>query len=138
VKQNILVGKDILSVWLARDNQAIKFVCSGGAEIFARTDGDCCSQSWIEGIDDPSVLRGTVISAEDVDMPELDYDHEEHECLRFYGFRIRTTRGVCTIDYRNSSNGYYGGSLEWPDDEYFYGGVHGQNVSKEEWVPVKP
>jgi hypothetical protein len=39
------------------------------------------------------------------------------------------------IDYRNESNGYYGGELCWPDD-HFYGGVHGQNVSTEQWVDV--
>ena len=39
------------------------------------------------------------------------------------------------IDYRNESNGYYGGNLCW-DDESFYGGVYGQNVSTMNWQNV--
>lgn len=42
-----------------------------------------------------------------------------------YGCQIKTTSGDMVIDYRNESNG---GNLCW-DDEPFYGGVFGQNVS---------
>ncbi len=46
--------------------------------------------------------------------------------------------GACVIDYRNESNGYYGGDLVWPGKaHHFYGGVYGQNVSTERWVEAK-
>lgn len=38
------------------------------------------------------------------------------------------------------SNGYYGGNLVWPDADdspYYYGGVFGQNVSNNQWGPVR-
>ena len=54
-----------------------------------------------------------------------------------YGVKITTDKGHIVIDYRNASNGYYGGNLSWPDDSYFYGGVHGQNESNEEWVDIE-
>lgn len=40
------------------------------------------------------------------------------------------------IDYRNESNGYYSGNLSWGDGDYFYGGVYGQNVSKQDWQKI--
>lgn len=52
--------------------------------------------------------------------------------MAYYGCKITTGKGYALIDYRNSSNGYYGGSLSWPDDHH-YGGVSGQNNSNEEW-----
>ena len=51
--------------------------------------------------------------------------------------KITTDRGHIIVDYRNESNGYYGGSLSWPDD-HFYGGVYGQNDSSIAWQEVQP
>ena len=69
-------------------------------------------------------------------MPNLEYYKINYDVLQFYGFKITTTRGVCVIDFRNESNGYYGGELSWPNERYYYGGVFGQNVSAEDWKPV--
>lgn len=33
------------------------------------------------------------------------------ECVAYYGLKITTEKGRAVIDYRNDSNGYYGGSL---------------------------
>lgn len=35
------------------------------------------------------------------------------------GFKVTTDKGVIVIDYRNASNGYYGGSLSWPGEATF-------------------
>lgn len=135
---NPLVGKRVVALFLAADRKALKFDLEGGESVIARADGDCCSSSWIEDIDLPTSLVGGVVrSVEDVDMPDLAEEEDEREVVAYYGCRITTDRGSCTIDYRNESNGYYGGSLSWPGD-YFYGGVYGQNVSNEEWRPVDP
>lgn len=144
-KPNALVGKTITNIFLAADKGAIKFVLSDGSEVIARCDGDCCSQTWIEDVINPEFAIGAeVMKAEDIDLPEefctktkTDYYEEE---MQYYGFLIETSKGRFTLAYRNSSNGYYGGSLVWwPGDEEwrFYGGVHGQNVSNEEWEEVK-
>ena len=144
---HVLVGKKLTRVWLASDRKAIRFDVADGEPIIARADGDCCSASWIEGLDAPLALIGTVQAVEDLDMPDLgsvaaqsqDKDSSyDPECIRYYGCKITTDKGSCVIDYRNESNGYYGGNLSWPNDNYFYGGVHGQNVSKEDWREIAP
>lgn len=138
MRENPLVGKKVVAVHLASDGGAIKFDVEGHEPIIAHADGDCCSHSWIEYVETPENLLGTVTAVEDVDLGKPDESNEEHECLRFYGCKIHTERGSSLLDYRNSSNGYYGGSLEWPGKACFYGGVFGQNVSKEEWKQIAP
>ncbi len=137
---HILIGKVITAIHLAADKQAIKFDIEGGEPIVARADGDCCSVSWIENVENAEALIGSpVLEALNIDMPDsVDREPENHDVVQFYGFKISTAKGTCVIDYRNDSNGYYGGSLEWPSENRcsFYGGVYGQNVSKEEWGKI--
>ena len=139
---NPLIGKRVVSVHLASDKKAIRFIVDGGDPIVARVDGDCCSSSWIESLDAPAALLGVVTSVEDLDMPDLGNGQAQTEdkerdadCIAYYGCKITTERGACVIDFRNESNGYYGGSLVWTDAD-FYGGVHGQNVSNDDWREV--
>lgn len=127
---NILVGRTVNAVQIASDKKAMKFLTDDG-DVVVRADGDCCSSTWIEGIDLPGVLIGTVRAVEEIEMPDLG-SPDDYEVIAYYGCRITTDKGSCVIDYRNESNGYYGGNLAWPD-AYFYGGVYGQNVSNEEW-----
>ena len=130
---NALIGKTITRVWLAEDSQALKFDVAEGDSVKVLVDADCCSETWIESLDTPELLiGGKVIAVEDLEMPDLG-DIEGREVIAYYGCKIVTDKGSCVIDYRNDSNGYYGGNLSWPEDTYFYGGVYGQNVSKENW-----
>lgn len=135
-KKHDLFGGTIVAIHLASDREAIKFTLADGREVVARCDGDCCSHTWIEDVFDPEAALGEVTKAEDIDLPaewqtKTKTDNYEEE-MAYYGFAIETPKGRCTIAYRNSSNGYYGGNLSWPGG-YFYGGVHGQNVSNENW-----
>lgn len=99
----------------------------------ARCDADCCSHTWIESIELPiNGLPANVISVDDT-----SYESSDDGELKKYGLKIKTDKGTIELDYRNESNGYYGGSLAWPDEEYFYGGVYGQNVSNEDWKEVQ-
>lgn len=134
-KQHILVGKTIRSIKLADDKEAILFITDQG-EVKARCDADCCSHTWIEHVELPALgVPALVTSVEGVDMPDLGSPSED-DVIAYYGCKIVTDKGEIVIDYRNSSNGYYGGNLSWPDDEYFYGGVFGQNVSTENWTDL--
>jgi hypothetical protein len=139
-KEHMLVGRTLLGVQVAKDRQAIKFILDGDEPCIAKCDGDCCSYTWVEHIEVPS-LPGIVLAVEDIDMPSAEPPGGKHveqpEEVAFYGLKITLSTGHLIIDYRNDSNGYYGGRLSWPSDDYFYGGVHGQNVSKLEWVDVK-
>jgi hypothetical protein len=135
MKQNPLVGKKILAVYLAEDGEAIRFDVEGGDPVVARVDADCCSHTWIEYIETPEHLLGTVQKVENIDLDKTEENTADGEYIQFYGCKITTERGSSLLDYRNSSNGYYGGSLVWPG-EYFYGGVFNQNVSGEEWKQI--
>ena len=133
---NPLIGRTIKAIFIAEDKLAVKFELTDGDPIIARVDADCCSYTWIEDLGDVSqILDSPVVSVENLSLRE---DKETDDgAIRFYGCRITTRKGFTTIDYRNSSNGYYGGSLEWPSPNgNFYGGVHGQNISKEQWQQV--
>ena len=135
-KTHILEGKTITGINLAADKEAIQFLVEGHDPIIARCDADCCSHTWVEHIELPALgFPAKVLKLEDVDLPGSKDNHPEYDCLQVYGTKIITDKGEIIIDYRNSSNGYYGGSLSWPG-EYFYGGVYEQNLSKEEWNPL--
>lgn len=100
--------------------------------------GDCCSHSWIEDVFEPNALIGhTILRVEDLDldtpanqkpcihcnenhMTIIDdmydgtvkvTDQNSHDHLQYYGFAIYTEVGRFVIDFRNESNGYYGGSI---------------------------
>lgn len=136
MSENILVGKTLTGLKIADDKLALLFQTTDG-DVVARCDGDCCSSTWVEHVELPALdFPAKVLTVEDVDLPGSCDDHPEHECLEVYGCKITTDRGEIVIDYRNSSNGYYGGNLSWPDDDYFYGGVFGQNVSEQKWVEI--
>lgn len=112
--EEALKGKRIQSFILDDGREAITFQTDAGA-VRLETDGDCCSQTWIESLDDPDALLGTVISAAQIEMPDLGNvptpHHEYADVVEYYGLKITTERGRCVIDYRNDSNGYYGGWL---------------------------
>lgn len=128
MSKNPLVGKNVMAVSLAEDGGAIKFEIEDGQSLVVKVDGDCCSHSWIEHVEAPENMLGTVTAVEDVDMPDLG-NQPDHDSMKYYGCKIHTDKGSSLIDYRNDSNGYYGGMLCWPG-EYHYGGVYGQNISK--------
>jgi hypothetical protein len=136
---SILVGKTMTGLKIAADRQALLFQTTDG-DLEVGVDADCCSYTWVEHIELPALgFPALVTAVEELDLPEGKPSefHKDPDSLAFYGCKISTDRGEIVIDYRNDSNGYYGGSLSWPGD-YFYGGVYGQNISKKEWQDVGP
>ena len=134
--EKLLKGKVLTGLQIAEDSEALRFVL-GEDEVVVRVDAECCSYTWIESIELPALgFPATVLSVEDLDMPEpSDEEAKDYECLAKYGCKITTDKGEIVIDYRNDSNGYYGGDLSWPGDS-FYGGVFDQNKSKQVWKDV--
>lgn len=129
---NVLIGKVLTAIYLADDKEAIKFEIDGGEPLVVRVDADCCSHTWVESIELLALgFPATVVAVDDLDMPDLG-NIEGCDVVAYYGCKITTDRGEIVIDYRNDSNGYYGGSLTWPG-EHHYDGVYGQNNSKEDW-----
>lgn len=141
MKSNILVGRVIEKIRIASDKKAILFVTDKG-DVIAKADGDCCSSTWFENISLPAYsLPLKVIGVEDIEMPESENENCDGDVIAHYGCKVSTEKGDIVIDYRNESNGYYGGNISWPDEngeyDYFYGGVYGQNISTNEWADVQ-
>lgn len=111
------IGKEIVSYRLNDDGTEMVLTFSDGSAAIFAPEGECCSHSWIESIDDETVLRGKVLGIEDIDMPDLgNVDGERHKGVqevRYYGMKITTEHGRAVVDYRNDSNGYYGGWLNF-------------------------
>ncbi len=133
-----IIGKTLKNVLLSDNKGAIKFIVDNDEEFIARADGDCCSYSWIESVESPaSILGGVITGITDIEMQDPETDGDGYVTV-FYGCKIETTKGSITVDYRNESNGYYGGDLKW-DGEYFCGGVSNQNGQIDEstkWIVV--
>lgn len=124
---NPLIGKTVTAVFLSEGGYAIRFDTSEVTSIIARAYGDCCSRTWIENVDGAEQLLGTVVSVDDIpSTADVVEESAYGDVTSYYGCKITTDKGFAVIDYRNESNGYYGGSLSWPGD-YFYGGVYNQN-----------
>lgn len=72
--------------------------------------GDCCSQSFIESLDNPEIFQNAVFdSVESVSGETKENGIVAHKWT-FYKFK--TNKGMCTLSFRNESNGYYDGFLE--------------------------
>ena len=108
-----LIGKKILSIeW---DENGIRFNMQGDA-IYYKAHGDCCSSSYIESLDNPEIFKDAeMLSVESVDGGQKELGEFEWHKWNFYKFK--TTKGMCTLSFRNESNGYYDG---WLTSNPFY------------------
>ena len=95
------------------DTDYLEFLFSDGEVLTGTAWGDCCSVTWIESIDLPGVITGELVKIENISMPIPEYNEKAYEYLEFYGIRITTTSGIAIVDFRNESNGYYSGAIEW-------------------------
>lgn len=123
-----IIGKQVESVALDASADRIAFKFQDGFERSYGVEGDCCSRSWIEHLEMPDDVKGAVIQSVD-DSDGVPWDNHEcvsdehddnyrvtkegcgHESLAVYNTRFRTNKGDIVLEYRNDSNGYYGGYL---------------------------
>ncbi|WP_407107262.1 hypothetical protein [Rhodococcus aetherivorans] len=120
-----LVGRTIKRIYMNEDY--LKFETDLGNVVFS-VYGDCCSHSYFHDfIGLEKLLKGNpVVSVRPIGLNESDskvpVNRNDSDVISCYGFEIVTedTRfGEVTsvFSFRNSSNGWYGGSLEnAPDD----------------------
>ena len=110
--RNPLIGRTILSLTLGEGGSFVRFLLADGEQI-ARCEGDCCSVTWIEHIELPALgFPAKVLAVENLNMPNLE-GMEGHDVITYYGCKVSTDRGDIILDYRNASNGFYGGKLDW-------------------------
>lgn len=103
-----LKGKTILSVECSE--KTLRFNLKGDAVCF-EAKGDCCSESYIESLDNPEIFKDAVFqSVESVSGEQEEVSDIGVHKWTFYKFK--TDKGMCTLSFRNESNGYYDGWLE--------------------------
>ena len=109
-----LIGKCIHNVYMNEDNTILVFTTIWGEHYAYFVSGDCCSESWFESILNTEVLgQEQVIGFEIKDLPNAEADEDadhDGECIQRYGYTLKTKKGYADIEFRNASNGYYGGS----------------------------
>jgi hypothetical protein len=107
-----MLGRTIDTVALSADKAQIVFrFQDGGEDAMFEVEGDCCSTSWIEHLEVPNDVKGAVLT----DVANGDYvvgeSESEYEEVKVYSTSFKTTKGEIILEFRNSSNGYYGGYL---------------------------
>lgn len=108
-----LIDKVIEDVYLSDDRCSIIFKCKEGL-VKWYTVGDCCSESWIEHITLPHYgMVGKVLDVREVELGKCMPTRQEVDQL--YGLTVAMEGEYGAeelhVEFRNSSNGYYGGSM---------------------------
>lgn len=94
-----------------------------GRAIALSLEAGCCSKSHFTDASQFAELVGTeILDAEEREggvnsyydgKPLTDPDEYADEVQKWHFLIFTTNKGHVTIDWRNDSNGYYDGSLEW-------------------------
>ena len=80
---SVLIGKRITGVAISDDSEYLLINADGGNYWFY-TDGDCCSNSWVEHIDGVPALIGHVVT-ESRRVTLIDRsDDEDYEVIQTY------------------------------------------------------
>jgi hypothetical protein len=109
-----LIGKTITGLFVNEDQSGLMFTHPDNEKTCYETYADCCSETWFADITGVSaLLDSTVLEVENTDLLETEDGRTRQEYDRFYGVKLKTTKGYVDIVYRNSSNGYYGGEIEY-------------------------
>lgn len=109
-----IIGRPLASVEVLDDGNILEFAFADGSRQFYRAEGDCCSRSWIEHLTVPDGIAGQQIT-EVKDSEGTEPTPEElavADSLQVYATAFATPVGEIVVEYRNDSNGYYGGSLD--------------------------
>jgi len=121
-----LIGEQIKNFLVDENKESATLTLLDGRKFRYYVDGDCCSYSWIEHITVPTDIEGAklleVKEGDSVDITDEGNAHpnEDHpygyESLLKYQTSFVTDKGEIIFEYRNSSNGYYGGYMSGPSE----------------------
>ena len=103
------VGKTITALELTEaDDGSLLFTFDDGTKMEIADEGrSCCESRYMTTDDDLQFHVGAkLLGAEVAEGPDVEEDYESHE-MEF--LKVKTTRGVFTVETHNEHNGYYGG-----------------------------
>jgi hypothetical protein len=103
-----MIGHTLIEVNHERHGVAL-LTSRSGIEYYweAETWADCCSDTWIESVEIYCKLPDDAPTITEIVLDP----YGEGDELKVYKHIFRTTRGDVVVDFRNESNGYYGGEL---------------------------
>lgn len=116
-----LLGRQLHRVEVSPDKELLRFFFGQGvSEEMYQTYGDCCSHTWIESLELPGEVAGReIVGVERMKFEEPRKEIDSFEVIQQYGYRFRLDNGeAITLEFRNASNGYYGGELTYVEPEY--------------------
>lgn len=125
-----LIGKIINQIYISDDKDRICFETNDRSHWIYLVYGDCCSTSYIDSICYTVCLKDNPVI--EIIMRIIGYNSLYEVCSKsenardenelVYAYEIKTLKGVCVIDFRNVSNGYYGGRFDLLEEDIDYKG----------------
>jgi hypothetical protein len=124
MKFDDIIGEKITEVHM--DEEYLVFLTESGKFIGFEVYGDCCSWSYFHdfvGLD-KLLMNGPVKEFNVLDLSDQDFS-KDWDYVQCYGYELVTEHELwgdqtTVFSFRNSSNGYYGGSMDRtthiPDD----------------------
>lgn len=109
-----LVGKTVAAAFISEDKEDIRLDMVSGETYYLRTDADCCSETWIEHVNNFDTLIGKeIVGTETKDLGEGIATRQDRDLLYSASilYKVHNYHGSADIEFRNSSNGYYGGDI---------------------------
>lgn len=101
---------------IATDHR-LTLVATSGHQVEVELDGDCCSHSFFDDhskLDARGLMGERLMSIEDSGRtgPEVDPIAvvNDAESTEYHALIVKTDKQSITVDWRNESNGYYGGT----------------------------
>lgn len=113
------MDKPLHKVSLNDAKNMVTFYFQDGTVAEFGVEGDCCSHSWIEELTVPESVEGLIpVDVEDYCFGQEWLEPEEYTLRQSYKTVFRLSNGESiTLEYRNDSNGYYGGFLVRANDD---------------------
>ena len=103
------VGKEVNKALINNEHDKMYWRVDGKWFVITAV-GECCSHSWFEHCDNANAFDGAqLFEFEDVSLDTIKTDYE---VIRVNMLKFKTSKGYCTIEFRNESNGYYSGWAE--------------------------
>lgn len=115
-----LLNQVVEHVYVNDDNTLIVFKTQDDKLFAYRAYGDCCSHSWINTLTGLANLLDRPVQKVTLNKELRDEANDNGNVIKYYGVTLETIKGFVDLEYRNSSNGYYGGSLDF-DKTYSLG-----------------
>jgi hypothetical protein len=115
--EKALIGNVVAKLEVTSD--CARFTLADGTTFDLGVEGDCCSCSYYESVQNPEWLLGQEVRSIDWNAEtgasytdeQRAKDEAQNHYIAVYGFSISTDKGTCVFEFRNDSNGYYGGYL---------------------------